>query len=83
MAVNDKQFCVTLSMYFNVQWFEPRFQTNNTNFDGVWTPIDLQFMENLWVPNIFFYDLRSFTALNVPTQKIGWCLDYRRKPSVF
>ena len=76
MAVNDKQFCVTISMYFNVQWFEPRFQTNNTDLDGVWTPIDLQFMENLWVPNIFIYDLRSFTALNVLKKLAGvWIIE--------
>ena len=76
MAVNDKQFCVTISMYFNVQWFEPRFQTNNTDLEGVWTPIDLQFMENLWVPNIFIYDLRTFTALNVLKKLAGvWIIE--------
>ena len=58
MAVNDKEFSVTLSMYFSVRWDEPRFETNNTVKEDQWTPIDLQFMNQLWVPNIFIYDLR-------------------------
>ena len=60
MDVNDKEFSVTLSMYFSVKWDEPRFETNNTVGEDQWTPIDLQFMNQLWVPNIFIYDLRRW-----------------------
>ena len=30
MSVNDKEFSVTLTMYFAVKWNEPRIETNNT-----------------------------------------------------
>jgi hypothetical protein len=76
MAVNDKAFSVTLTMYFAVKWDEPRIETNNTVIEGEWTPIDLQFMNQLWVPNIFIYDLRSFTALNVLKKLAGvWIVE--------
>ena len=76
LQVNDKEFSVTLTMYFTVRWVEPRLINNNTNVDpGKWTPIDLQFLHHLWVPNIFIYDLRSFMALNVLQKLAGvWIL---------
>ena len=74
--VNDKEFSVTLTMYFAVRWEEPRLTTNNTVSEGQWTPIDLQFLNHLWVPNIFIYDLRSFAALNVLKKLAGvWIVE--------
>ena len=58
-------------MYLSVQWPEPRLRTNMTVDSGDWTPIDLQFLEHLWVPNIFIYDLKSFAALNVIKKLAG------------
>ena len=79
MNVNDKQFCVTISMYFAVKWDEHRIETNNTVAEGEWTPIDLQFMNHLWVPNIFIYDLRSFSALSVLKKLAGiWIIEGRQ-----
>ncbi len=76
--MNDKEFSVTLTMYFAVRWEEPRLMTNNTVAEGEWTPIDLQFLHHLWVPNIFIYDLRSFAALNVLKKLAGvWVVEGR------
>ncbi|TRY78448.1 hypothetical protein TCAL_14393 [Tigriopus californicus] len=76
LQVNDKEFSVTLTMYFSVQWEEPRITTNNTVGEGEWTPIDLQFLNNLWVPNIFIYDLRSFSAMSVLKKLAGvWIVE--------
>ncbi len=75
LNVNDKEFSVTLTMYFTVKWEEQRLMTNMSLGDDVWTPIDLQFLDHLWVPNIFIYNLRSFTALNVLQKLAGvWFL---------
>ncbi len=79
MGVNDKEFSVTLTMYFSVKWDEPRLETNNSVAEGQWTPIDLQFMNQLWVPNIFIYDLRRFSALNVLKKLAGvWIVEGRQ-----
>jgi hypothetical protein len=58
--VNDKEFSITLTMYFSVQWKEPRLVTNLTVNESI--PVDLQFLDHLWVPNIFIYDLRTFSG---------------------
>ena len=58
-------------MYFTVIWNEPRFITNNTVSKDDYTPIDLNFLNHLWVPNIFIYDLQSFAAMNVLKKLAG------------
>ena len=60
-----------MTMYFTVIWNDPRFVTNNTVENGTYTPIDLSFLNHLWVPNIFIYDLRSFGAMNVLKKLAG------------
>ena len=79
MDVSDKEFSVTLTMYFSVKWDEPRIETNNTITEGQTVPIDIMFLNQLWVPNIFIYDLRAFTALNVLKKLAGvWIIEGRQ-----
>ena len=43
-----------------------------------WLPIDLNFMQHLWVPNIFVYNLASFEALNCLEKLAGlWIVDHK------
>ena len=58
-------------MFFIVLWDEPRLVTNMTVDDEVFTPIDLNFLNLMWVPNIFIYDLRTFKSLNVLKKLAG------------
>ena len=58
-------------MYFTVIWNEPRFVTNNTVNNATYTPIDLNFLDHVWVPNIFIYDLKSYGAMNVLKKLAG------------
>ncbi len=60
-----------MTMYFTVIWYEPRFVTNNTTPNDTYKPIDLNFLNQVWVPNIFIYDLRSFGAMNVLKKLAG------------
>ena len=50
LEVNDKEFSVTMTMYFNVQWDEPRIETNNTFSKGEMVPIDMMFLNPLRPP---------------------------------
>ena len=72
LQVNDKEFSITLTMYFTVIWAEPRIVTNLTVDAETFTPIDLNFLNHMWVPNIFIYDLRSFKTINV-LKKLASC----------
>ena len=58
-------------MYFTVIWDDPRLVTNLTVEDGVFTPIDLNFLNHMWVPNIFIYDLKSFEFMKVLKKLAG------------
>lgn len=67
LRVDDKQFSVSLNMYFGVHWKEQRLilPVAEANASEVsWLPIDLDFMRHLWVPNVFVYNLASFKALD-------------------
>jgi hypothetical protein len=47
-------------MYFGVHWTEDRLKlpVEGSNFTAAnWLPIDLEFMKNLWIPNVFVYNL--------------------------
>ena len=68
LEVDDKNFSVKLNMYFGVFWTEERLKLptnlNSTKMNEVrWLPIDLKFMDHLWIPNLFVYNLVSFKAL--------------------
>ena len=58
-------------MYFTVIWEDPRLITNMSVEEGAFTPIDLNFLNHMWVPNIFIYDLRYFKSLNVLKKLAG------------
>ena len=61
LSVNDKDFSITMSMYFSVMWQESRIVTNNTIEPGFWYPVSLEFLNDLWIPNVFIYNLKSFS----------------------
>ena len=53
-------------MYFGVHWKEDRLilpPPGNNNSGAEWVPIDLDFMQYLWVPNVFVYDIAEFHAI--------------------
>ena len=58
--INDVDFTVTFSMYLFVKWMEARLQRNGTTsgFENQETPVDLKFLDKLWVPDVYFYDLK-------------------------
>ena len=61
LSVNDKEFSISMSMYFSVMWQESRIVTNNTIEPGFWYPVSLEFLNDLWIPNVFIYNLISFS----------------------
>ena len=71
LSVNDKEFSITMSMYFSVMWQESRIETNNTIEPGFWYPVSLEFLQDLWIPNVFIYNLKSFANLKVLKRLAG------------
>ena len=71
LSVNDKEFSISMSMYFTVMWQESRIWTNNTVEPGMWYPVSLEFLNDLWIPNVFIYNLKSFSSLQVLKRLAG------------
>ena len=76
LRVDDKKFSVTLSMYFGVYWTEDRLVVKPWSANASWLPIDRHFMKNLWVPNVFVYNLVAFDALECLEKLAGlWVVE--------
>lgn len=58
-------------MYFGVRWQEPRIIGPPPPEDNPYVPIDLGFIDFLWVPDIYIYHLKSIQVLNIFTQFAG------------
>ena len=58
-------------MYFGVHWVESRLEIDPAAPKADWLPIDMAFMKNLWLPNVFVYNLVSFKALEVLEKLAG------------
>jgi len=63
--IDDEKFTITFSMYFGLQWKEPRLRNYDNSTSPDWMAIDLDFANNLWLPNIFIYDLKEFKTIHV------------------
>ena len=71
LSVNDKEFSISMSMYFSVMWSEHRIWTNNSLEPDFWYPVSLEFLNDLWIPNVFIYNLKSFSSLQVLKRLAG------------
>ena len=70
--VNDLQQTITLDLYFDTRWFEPRLETNSTAEDWVneesvkgFISIPLKNLENLWFPDLEIYRMIEYKSQNV------------------
>ena len=56
-------------MYLNLYWNEPRILNNQT--DGIFRPVDLSLLKDLWVPDIYIYNLKSISKQSIFTDFAG------------
>ena len=48
-----------------------RIETNNTIEPGFWYPVSLEFLQDVWIPNIFIYNLKGFENISVLKKLAG------------
>ena len=70
VEVNDHDFSINFVMYFGITWDEPRIVMNSTNPE-LYHSIDLEFFNSLWVPDIYFYHLKSTSSRKILTDFAG------------
>jgi len=78
LVINDRDFSITYSLYFNVHWWDPRIHVNKDFFKDrvapepdTLTPVDLNLINDLWVPNVFIYNLKTFQVIDVLSRLAG------------
>jgi len=82
LSINDKDYSITFGLYFSVEWVEPRLNLSH----DVWgqsgdslVPVNLELMKNLWIPNIFIYNLKSFKTIDVLSKLAGLWIDSKKR----
>ena len=84
LRINDKDYSITFACYFNVQWKEKRIYlgpdfgreqagpgVNTTNNPDIIVPMNLEFVKDLWLPNIFIYNLKTYKVIDVLSKLAG------------
>jgi hypothetical protein len=84
LRINDKDYSITFACYFNVQWPEKRIQlgpdfgreqagpgVNVTDNPDIIVPMNLEFVKDLWLPNIFIYNLKTYKVIDVLSKLAG------------
>ena len=73
---------ILFSGYFNVEWNEQRLNMNpefgaefatpnSTDVSDAMVPMGLEFINGLWVPNIFIYNLKTYKVISVLNKLAG------------
>ena len=89
--IDDHDFSVTLSVYLNVFWMDPRLIVNRTRFldlleededvtisnstEMVWTPVHVSFAQQLWIPDLEIRNIKAFEAHDVLSKLEGLFLN--------
>lgn len=84
LRINDKDYSITFACYFNVQWLEKRISlgpefgreqagpgVNTTGNPDIIVPMNLEFVKDLWLPNIFIYNLKTYKVIDVLNKLAG------------
>jgi hypothetical protein len=84
LRINDKDYSITFACYFNVKWPEKRIHldpefgreqagpgVNHTHNPNIMVPMNLEFVKDLWVPNIFIYNLKTYKVIDVLNKLAG------------
>ena len=69
LEINDKDFSAEFYMYFAVSWNDARLINYATA--GTTLRIETSFMQYMWVPDIYIYNLKSFYSSTVLTDFAG------------
>ena len=82
LGISGKDYSITFATYFNVEWNEQRLKMNpefgaefatpnSTDVSDAMVPMGLEFINGLWVPNIFIYNLKTYKVISVLNKLAG------------
>ena len=69
LVINDIDFTVTFRMNMGAHWNEPRIIATDSNVDL--TPLDLKFLEYLWLPDLEILHLKQIRDYRILKKLAG------------
>ena len=84
LKIDDKDYSITFSTYLYVEWFEnrlyidPEFKKKAGAFPAP-ESMNLEFVKDLWLPNIFIYNLKTYKVIDVLTRLSGLWIDTNKQ----
>ena len=75
--VDDKDGSITFSAYFNVDWNERRLfvEPKVAALNKGLIHMSPEFVKDLWLPNIYIYNMKSYSVLDVYSKLSGLWID--------
>ena len=87
LRINDKDYSITFSCYYNINWPDKRIfltpefgneqlkampaGTNKTNNQNIIVPMNLEMTKDLWLPNVMIYNLKTYKVMDVLSKLAG------------
>ena len=65
LVVDEKSHTITMRMYMGISWREPRLISTSSTVNDLITPLDLQLLQYLWVPDIDVYFVKEVKEFEV------------------
>ena len=75
--VDDKDGSITFSAYFNLEWNERRLfvESKFAALNKGLMHMSPEFVKDLWLPNIYIYNMKSYSVLDVYSKLSGLWID--------
>ena len=87
LRINDKDYSITFSCYYNINWPDKRIHlkdefgmeqmkgmppnTNKTMNPNIIVPMNLEMTKDLWLPNVMIYNLKTYKVMDVLSKLAG------------
>ena len=87
LRINDKDYSITFSCYYNINWPDKRIflkdefgveqmkgmpaNTNKTMNPNIIVPMNLEMTKDLWLPNVMIYNLKTYKVMDVLSKLAG------------
>ena len=71
LVVDEISHTVTMRMYLGIHWEEPRLICISNNTENDKTPLDLQLLDHLWLPDLDIYHVKQINEFKVLKKLAG------------
>ena len=76
LEVNDIKFTIKLQMYLGIEWEEPRIMQMESKEKKKDVPLDIEQLDNLWIPDLDIYNLSKIENFKVVRNLAGKIVHY-------